>query len=61
MRYEEADTLSRVGDAERGTHNRDAASSAWMQALEILEELEHPDADTIRAKLKDLDQPSAKT
>jgi DNA-binding SARP family transcriptional activator len=35
----------------------DAARTTWQQALTILDQLDHPDADTIRAKLEDLDHP----
>jgi hypothetical protein len=35
--------------------DHEAARDAWQHALAILDDLEHPDADTVRAKL-DLDQ-----
>jgi tetratricopeptide (TPR) repeat protein/transcriptional regulator with XRE-family HTH domain len=58
-RYHEAMTLTHLGD----THDRagDAATArdAWRGALVILEELDHPDADQLRAKLADVDRASA--
>jgi DNA-binding SARP family transcriptional activator len=35
-----------------------AARDAWQHALTILEDLDHPDADQVRAKLQRLDQPA---
>ena len=34
----------------------DQARTAWTTALDILTDLDHPDADTVRAKLATLDQ-----
>ena len=40
-------------DANAG--NSDAARTAWQHALTILTDLDHPDADAIHTKLRDLD------
>jgi hypothetical protein len=37
-----------------------ATRDAWQQALTILDDLDHPDADTVRAKLHQLDQTPAR-
>jgi len=50
-RYEEATTLTNVGDVYTGTGDPDAALVSWRRALVILTELDHPDADAVRAKL----------
>jgi DNA-binding SARP family transcriptional activator/tetratricopeptide (TPR) repeat protein len=46
-----ADTLSHIGDAYDALGDRDAAKRAWGEALEILDELNHPDAGSLREKL----------
>jgi tetratricopeptide (TPR) repeat protein/transcriptional regulator with XRE-family HTH domain len=50
-RYNEATTLTHLGDTHHTTGNPDAAHDAWQQALTILDDLDHPDADHVRAKL----------
>jgi tetratricopeptide (TPR) repeat protein len=50
-RFEESDTLTRLGDAHQAASEPDAARDAWQQSLVILEDLHHPDADQVRAKL----------
>jgi transcriptional regulator with XRE-family HTH domain/tetratricopeptide (TPR) repeat protein len=50
-RYRKAQTLAHAGDAHHATGNQAAAQQAWKQARDILDDLHHPDADTIRAKL----------
>ncbi|HEU4422177.1 MAG TPA: tetratricopeptide repeat protein [Pilimelia sp.] len=50
-RYHTAVTLGHVGDNHRAAGDHDPAQRAWQQALAILDELDHPDADTVRAKL----------
>jgi tetratricopeptide (TPR) repeat protein len=57
-RYNEADTLTHVGDTHHATGNPQGARDAWQQALTILDELDHPDAAQVRAKLADLDPPT---
>lgn len=54
--YHEAVTLLRLGDSNYAAGNPDATRSAWQQALAILEELEHADADAVRQRLHDLDR-----
>ena len=49
----EAVALTRLGDLHHGNGNAAAADEAWHQALAILDELAHPDAAKIRAKLTD--------
>jgi hypothetical protein len=58
-RYGEADILTHLGDTHQITGNPQAAREAWQQALSILEELEHPEAEQVRNKLAVLDMPTA--
>jgi tetratricopeptide (TPR) repeat protein len=55
-RYEEATTLINLGDSHADRQDLTTARGTWLRALTILTELDHPDADTIRAKLHDLNQ-----
>jgi tetratricopeptide (TPR) repeat protein len=50
-RVHEADTLAHLGDACTADGDHDAARDAWQQALTILVELDHPDAEQVRARL----------
>ncbi|HZM76295.1 MAG TPA: tetratricopeptide repeat protein [Candidatus Limnocylindrales bacterium] len=50
-RFHEADTLTHLGDAHHSAKDLDAARLAWQQALTILDELDHPDAERVRANL----------
>jgi predicted negative regulator of RcsB-dependent stress response len=50
-RYRKAQTLTDAGDAYHAVGDLAAARQTWAQALAILDDLHHPDADTIRAKL----------
>jgi DNA-binding SARP family transcriptional activator len=50
-RYLEADTLARIGDDHDVFGEPAAARDAWREALSILEDLDHPDADAVRTKL----------
>ena len=50
----EADTLAHLGDSQLAAGSADAAHGSWRRALTILDELDHPDADEVRAKLDDL-------
>jgi len=52
-RYGEADTLTHLGDNHHTVGDLDAARHAWQQAADILTELDHPDAERVRAKLRD--------
>jgi tetratricopeptide (TPR) repeat protein len=53
-RWGAAETLGHLGDAHRAAGNPAQARTAWEEALTILDNLQHPDADQIRAKLKGL-------
>ncbi|GIH03559.1 SARP family transcriptional regulator [Rhizocola hellebori] len=53
-RYPEAQALDYLGDTYLAANDLDAARTVWRQALSILGELRHPDADKVRAKLHDL-------
>jgi DNA-binding SARP family transcriptional activator/tetratricopeptide (TPR) repeat protein len=50
-RFLEAEILADLGDTYESVGNPDAARQAWKSALDILEDLDHPYADTVRAKL----------
>ncbi len=50
-RWGEADTLTNLGDVRRATGELLQAREAWQQALAILDDLQHPDAAKVRAKL----------
>ena len=54
-RYEEAFVLTHLGDTHQAAGDPDAARAAWTHALDILTELDHPDAHTVRAKLDHLE------
>ncbi|HET6213124.1 MAG TPA: tetratricopeptide repeat protein, partial [Micromonosporaceae bacterium] len=47
----EAVVLTHLGDTYRAAGNDGAAQNAWQQALEILDEFDHPDAAGVRAQL----------
>ncbi|HEY2578876.1 MAG TPA: tetratricopeptide repeat protein [Streptosporangiaceae bacterium] len=50
-RYQVAQSFDHLGDAHEAAGNTEAAHDAWQQALTILDELDHPDAAQISAKL----------
>ncbi len=50
-RFDEADTLIHLGDTRHAAGELAQAREAWQQALGILEDLHHPDAEQVRAKL----------
>jgi tetratricopeptide (TPR) repeat protein len=54
FRYKKAETLIYVGDAHHAGGNIPAARTAWTQALTALDDLHHPDAEQVRAKLRRL-------
>jgi tetratricopeptide (TPR) repeat protein len=58
-RWGEADALARLGQAYLARGDIDLARRVWQQAIGILDDLCHPDADDIRAKLGHLDHPRA--
>jgi tetratricopeptide (TPR) repeat protein/transcriptional regulator with XRE-family HTH domain len=53
-RYYETDVLTHLGDSHQAAGDPAAAREAWRQALEILEDLDHPDAEAVRARLRDM-------
>jgi tetratricopeptide (TPR) repeat protein/transcriptional regulator with XRE-family HTH domain len=50
-RHYEATTLTHLGDTRHAMGELAQAREVWQQALAILEDLQHPDADQVRAKL----------
>jgi tetratricopeptide (TPR) repeat protein len=56
-RFNEADVLIHLGDTRDAAGDSSQARDAWQQALDILEGLQRPDADEVRAKLDNLDAP----
>jgi DNA-binding SARP family transcriptional activator len=50
-RLDEADTLTHLGDTRHAAGELARAREAWAQALAILQDLQHPDAGQVRAKL----------
>jgi DNA-binding SARP family transcriptional activator/tetratricopeptide (TPR) repeat protein len=50
-RWYQATTLNSIGDVHHAANRPAAARDAWAQALSILTDLHHPDADRVRAKL----------
>jgi tetratricopeptide (TPR) repeat protein/transcriptional regulator with XRE-family HTH domain len=50
-RFYQADILAHLGDTHYAADEQDAARSAWQRALDILDDLHHPDAEHLRAKL----------
>jgi DNA-binding SARP family transcriptional activator len=53
--YYEASSLTDLGDAQHTAGHTEAARDAWQQALTILDQLSHPDAEAVRAKLHNFD------
>jgi DNA-binding SARP family transcriptional activator/tetratricopeptide (TPR) repeat protein len=52
----EADTLTNLGDVRRAVGEPLHAREAWQQALAILDDLQHPEAAKVRAKLASVDR-----
>jgi DNA-binding SARP family transcriptional activator/tetratricopeptide (TPR) repeat protein len=50
-RFDEAEVLTHLGDTRHAGGELAQAREAWQQALAILEDLQHPDAGQLRAKL----------
>ena len=50
-RFGEADILTHLGDAREAAGDQPEARDAWRQALAILDDLHHPAAENVRAKL----------
>jgi DNA-binding SARP family transcriptional activator/tetratricopeptide (TPR) repeat protein len=53
--YYQAGTLTHLGDTHQSAGMLQQARGAWQQALDILDDLRHPDAGQVRAKLQELD------
>jgi tetratricopeptide (TPR) repeat protein/transcriptional regulator with XRE-family HTH domain len=52
-RYNEADTLAHLGETYRASGDIDAARGRWRAALAIFADLDHPDAEQVRVRLRD--------
>jgi DNA-binding SARP family transcriptional activator len=50
-RYNRAATLVRLGDTHHAHGHDPPANSVWRQALTVLDDLRHPDAEQVRAKI----------
>ena len=50
VRFDEADTLTRLGDTRHAAGELAYARESWQEALTILEDLQHPDAEQVRAR-----------
>jgi DNA-binding SARP family transcriptional activator len=50
-RQAQAETLDRLGDTQHAVGDHPAARHNWRRALDLLDELHHPDAEPVRAKL----------
>jgi hypothetical protein len=57
MRSNEASVLTHLGDARHAAGESALAREAWQRALAILDDIEHPDADQVRAKLASTTNP----
>ena len=53
-RFKQAEPLAHLGDALHAHGSREGARNAWCDALTILNDLGHPDARLIRARLRKL-------
>jgi DNA-binding SARP family transcriptional activator/tetratricopeptide (TPR) repeat protein len=51
-RFNEAGILDRLGDTHSSAGDPDAARWAWSQSLRMFDEIDHPEGDRIRAKLR---------
>ncbi|WP_328581023.1 AfsR/SARP family transcriptional regulator [Streptomyces sp. NBC_00370] len=57
--YLEADTLVHIGDSHAAAGDPDLAAAAWRPALDILNGFDHPDAEDITDKLRQLEASGA--
>ena len=53
-RWGQTEILRHIGEAHYAAGHPDEARVAWEEALAILDDLHHPDAGQIRAKLAEL-------
>lgn len=51
-RYNQSNTFDRIGDTRSAMGDVPQAREAWRRAVALLDELEHPDAGRVRAKLE---------
>jgi DNA-binding SARP family transcriptional activator len=58
-RFGEAEILTHLGDTRQAAGDRQEAQDAWRHALAILDDLHHPDADQVRARLAGAPPPRA--
>jgi len=56
-RYQEAEILTHVGEVHHTAGDLSDALNAWQQALGILEDLRHPDASQVRARIQQAGSP----
>jgi DNA-binding SARP family transcriptional activator/tetratricopeptide (TPR) repeat protein len=54
FRYSEAYVLSSIGDVHEHKGDIETARAQWRQALDILDQLRHPDSDKVRAKISQI-------
>jgi tetratricopeptide (TPR) repeat protein len=59
-RFQQAQTLTHLGDTHHAAADPDAAHGAWQQALAILADLRRPDTGQVRAKLRHLAWPMSR-
>jgi tetratricopeptide (TPR) repeat protein len=50
-RFLEAALLTHRGDTHHASADPQGAKETWLEALRILDDLQHPDGDSVRAKL----------
>jgi DNA-binding SARP family transcriptional activator len=53
FRHQQADSLSHLGDTFQAAGDLQSARTAWQEALAILDDLQHPDAEPVRAQLRE--------
>jgi DNA-binding SARP family transcriptional activator/tetratricopeptide (TPR) repeat protein len=56
-RYNVADSTASLGDAHYAAGDLNAARAAWSEAADLLDQLRHPDARKVRAKIAGLPPP----
>jgi tetratricopeptide (TPR) repeat protein len=55
-RYREAETLTQIAESHHASGDAAAAANELRQALTILDQIQHPEAEQVRAKLHDLNR-----
>ncbi|HEX7306382.1 AfsR/SARP family transcriptional regulator [Lentzea sp.] len=58
--YYESGTLTRLGDTQHAAGDVNAARATWRQALRLLDELRHPEASAVLAKLDTAGSPGVR-